>query len=75
MTQRKGQPPHYHLGDMPDQHSFSSVVAQNLQKDRIAAIFQAKLMDLSVAASYVNQNPMHTPDIEAQNSLGWKQGT
>jgi hypothetical protein len=70
MTQRKRQPPHYHLGDKPDQHSFSSFVAQNLQKDRIAAIFQAKLMDLSAAASYVYQNPMHMPDTEAKNNLG-----
>lgn len=70
MTQRKRQPPHYHLGDKPDQHSFSSFVAQNLQKDRIAAIFQAKLMDLSAAASYIYQNPMHMPDTEAKNNLG-----
>jgi hypothetical protein len=55
---------------MPAQHSFSSVVVQNLQKDRIAAIFQAKLMDLSAAASYVYQNPMHMPDTEAKNNLG-----
>ena len=70
ITQRKKEPPHYHHGDMPAQHSFSSVVAQNLQKDRIAAKFQAKLMDLSAAASYVYQNPMHTPDTEAKNNLG-----
>ena len=72
ITQRKKEPPHYHHGDMHAHHSFSSVVAQNLQKDRIAAIFQAKLMDLSAAASYVNQNPMHMPDTEAKNNLGWK---
>ena len=43
-------------------HSFSSTVAQILQTMPIAGVFRATLMDLSVAASCVYQNPMYMPN-------------
>lgn len=56
--------PHCHLDDKFVQYSFSSVVARNLLIEQIAAKFPAMSRDLSGAASYVYQNPKHTPDAE-----------
>jgi len=56
--------PHCHHDDKFVQYSFSSVVARNLLIEQIAAKFPAMSRDLSGAASYVYQNPKHTPDAE-----------
>lgn len=52
--------------DMSVQHSFSSVVAQNLLIKQIAAKSLAMSRDLSGAASYIYQNPKHMPDTESK---------
>lgn len=54
--------PHFHHENMFVQHSSSSILAQILLKEQIAAILLAMLMDLSGAASCEYQNPRYMPD-------------
>ena len=53
------------------QSSFSSTVAQIQQKVPTAEIFQAMLMDLSVAANCVYQSPMHMPEQKVTSAKGF----
>lgn len=63
-TSAEWMSPHCHHDYKSVQYSFSSVVAQNLLIEQIAAKFPAMSRDLSGAASYVYQNPKHMPDKE-----------
>lgn len=57
----KWKPHQFHVG-MTMRYSSSLTVAQIQLKVLIAGIFQARSMDLSVAANFVCQSPMHMPD-------------
>lgn len=58
--------PHPYQVCMTMQYSFSSAVAQIRQKVLVAGIFQAMLADLSAAASFVYQSPMHMPETNSK---------